>query len=75
VTDEDKIWILVARRLSGEATARDAAALSDLLQKTPALLPKLDILEQIWVSRKNASNAEQTAAIEKIMERIRKSGL
>lgn len=42
------IWVLIARKLSGEATASELAELEDLLKKDPAANYSKEILTDVW---------------------------
>ncbi|MDN3583995.1 FecR family protein [Mucilaginibacter flavus] len=44
----NNIWILIGKKLSGEATAEELLELEELLQQGAADLYPLDMLEQIW---------------------------
>ncbi|MCZ4223359.1 FecR family protein [Pedobacter rhodius] len=45
----NRIWILIGKKLSGEATADEQELLAKLLDEDPASKYQLDILEKTWV--------------------------
>ena len=45
---EDRFWLLISLRLSGEATAEELAELEGLLQLHPEMGLKLEVLYQLW---------------------------
>jgi transmembrane sensor len=48
---EDRFWLLISLRLSGEATAEELAELEGLLQLYPERGLKLEMLYQLWETR------------------------
>lgn len=44
----NNIWILIGKKLSGEATAEELLELEELLQQGAADQYPLDMLEEIW---------------------------
>lgn len=51
----ERIWILVARKLSGEACAYDIAELEELLKKNPEFSYSVQLLIDLWNSTGAAS--------------------
>jgi len=46
--NEDRIWLLAARKLAGEASAAELSELEQLLQANPDLQVKLEAMSKIW---------------------------
>lgn len=44
----ERIWFLMSRNLSGDATEQDKDELNDLLQQHPELMQQYDLLHQLW---------------------------
>lgn len=60
----ERIWFLLSRSLSGDATEQDKEELNSLLQQHPELMQQYDILHQLWSV--NESSYEEPAADDKI---------
>lgn len=70
----EQTWLLIARSLSGEATAAEIEALNQLLHKNPRLQQQYDMLLRIWHSNKagelaNAQHETDKAAIARIIHK------
>lgn len=50
MTEQERIWRLVARRLANEATEQDLNELQELLQKRPEMTYSLQVVSDIWKS-------------------------
>ena len=44
----ERIWFLLSRNLSGDATEQDNDELNHLLQQHPELMQQYDLLHQLW---------------------------
>ena len=44
----ERIWFLLSRNLSGDATEQDNDELNSLLQQHPELMQQYDLLHQLW---------------------------
>ena len=44
----ERIWFLLSRNLSGDATEQDKEELNELLQQHPELMQQYDLLHQLW---------------------------
>ena len=44
----ERIWFLLSRNLSGDATEQDNEELNHLLQQHPELMQQYDLLHQLW---------------------------
>jgi transmembrane sensor len=60
----ERIWFLLSRSLSGDATEQDKEELDGLLQQHPELMQQYDMLHQLWSV--NAAGYEEPAADDKI---------
>jgi putative ABC transport system permease protein len=53
----ERIWILMARKLSGEATAEELAELARIQQEHPEITYSLQVLSDLWHSQQKGSPA------------------
>jgi transmembrane sensor len=60
----ERIWFLLSRSLSGDATEQDKEELNNLLQQQPELMQQYDMLHQLWSV--NTPAHEEPAAGDKI---------
>jgi ferric-dicitrate binding protein FerR (iron transport regulator) len=56
----ERIWFLLARNLSGDATEQDKEELNELLQQHPELMQQYDMLHQLWSVNAPASEEPVT---------------
>src|SRR5687767_5990708 len=56
----ERIWFLLSRSLSGDATEQDKEELNSLLQQQPELMQQYDMLHQLW-SVNTPANEEPVA--------------
>ncbi len=57
----ERIWFLLSRNLSGDATEQDKEELNELLQQHPELMQQYDILHQLWPVNAPASEEPVTS--------------
>ena len=60
----ERIWFLLSRNLSGDATEQDKEELNELLQQHPELMQQYDMLHQLWSV--NAPASEEPATNDKL---------
>jgi transmembrane sensor len=60
----ERIWFLLSRNLSGDATKEDKEELNRLLQQRPELMQQYDMLQQLWAAHTPAT--EEPVVDEKI---------
>jgi transmembrane sensor len=60
----ERIWFLLSRNLSGDATEQDNEELNHLLQQHPELMQQYDLLHQLWTV--NLPAQEEPATNDKI---------
>jgi transmembrane sensor len=60
----ERIWFLLSRNLSGDATEQDKEELNELMQQHPELMQQYDILHQLWSV--NTPAGEEPAANDKL---------
>src|SRR5688500_11935963 len=60
----ERIWFLLSRSLSGDATEADKEELNQLLQQQPQLMQQYEMLHQLWSVNTPAN--EEPAAGDKI---------
>lgn len=68
----ERIWFLLSRNLSGDATAADREELLQLLQQHPELMQQYDLLQQLWPVNALPQHEETSAdqdAINRIVQR------
>lgn len=54
----DRIWTLVARKLSGEASTEEIVELASLLREKPELHLQIQAISEIWNYNKNEDRTE-----------------
>ncbi|HEV2482944.1 MAG TPA: ABC transporter permease, partial [Puia sp.] len=59
--EADRIWILMARKLSGEATAEELAELARFQQEHPEMTYSFQVLSDCWHSQQQGSAAAKEA--------------
>jgi transmembrane sensor len=64
----EKIWVLMSRSLSGEATAEEQEELMRLLKQQPELLRQYDLLKQLWHPYNDQSTNAEPAKISRILQ-------
>lgn len=67
---EDRFWLLVSLKLSGEATPEELAELDSLLQKAPEMGLKLDLLNNIWKEKHPGLSVRKEEALNKHLLRL-----
>ena len=66
----NKIWYLMSRSLSGEATPEEGALLAEVLQQNPALQQQYHILKTSWSALQKGEELHDTDAESKRISRI-----
>jgi transmembrane sensor len=65
----ERIWFLLSRSLSGDATREDTEELMQLLQQQPELMQQYDMLQQLWtVNNPAKEDPEQTDKVSHILQ-------
>jgi ferric-dicitrate binding protein FerR (iron transport regulator) len=64
----DKIWVLMSRSLSGEATANEQDELTHLLQEQPGLLRQYELLKQLWHPYQDQPTDVEPGKISRILQ-------
>jgi len=67
----NSLWFLIARSLSGEATAEEEQILQQLLQHDAALQQEYDLLKRMWYAEKHAEgniNQQEKENLSRIIE-------
>lgn len=67
---EDKFWLLVSLKLSGEATEEELAALEALLQQHPEMGLQLETLYSLWKGRAPVTYFRKEDALNKHLQRL-----
>ncbi len=71
----DRLWELVAKKLSGESSVQEAAELEELLRQHPEYHYPLQTIADIWFQQGGANPADADAAYERHLERMRLAGV
>jgi ferric-dicitrate binding protein FerR (iron transport regulator) len=66
----DKIWLLMARALNGEASAAEKEELSEVLSQNESLQNQYDLLTRIWKEKEGHIENEDNDAARKTISRI-----
>ena len=66
---EERIWLLISLKLSGEASEDELLELETILREQPSLRLKYSLMEQGWRSRP-ASGSAREAALNRHMQRL-----
>lgn len=67
---EDRFWLLVSLKLSGEATQEELSELDALLQQAPEMGLKLDLLSNIWKEKHPGLSVRKEEALNKHLLRL-----
>ncbi|MHA4809164.1 FecR family protein [Flavitalea flava] len=67
---EDRFWLLVSLKLSGEATPEELSELDALLQASPEMGLKLDMLNNIWREKHPGLSVRKEEALNKHLLRL-----
>lgn len=73
--DTDRIWKLIAGKLSGEATASELEELMELLKKQPAQAYSLEIMEDLWRSTLPVNRQYAEYKYKELLSRMQKMDL
>ena len=66
--EQDRIWLLMARKLSGEATPEELAELARFQQEHPDMTYSLQVLSDLWTSQ-HKETAKEEAGTEDAFQR------
>ena len=67
---EEKLWLLISLKLSGEASEEELTELQGLLQDHPDIALKLDILESIWKEKHGGFSENKNEAFDRHFQRL-----
>jgi ferric-dicitrate binding protein FerR (iron transport regulator) len=73
--DNERIWNLIAKKLSGEASPEELMELEKALRIDPDLHYPLQAVHDLWISNPAPPNTQAENAFERHLERLRASGL
>lgn len=71
----DRLWVLVARKLAGEAGPEDLAELVDLLNKHPDESFAIDSLHQLWPVQPTQDPVSAEESYRQLLRRMQQSGI
>jgi len=71
--DENRIWSLMAKKLSGEASPAELRELQELLQDNPGQAAAMEILSAMWkpAETKDTAPGEEEAAAKQLLQRAK----
>lgn len=69
---QSRIWILIGKKLSGEATGTDLSELNRLVSEHPYLVDQLGILMAAWEHNKAGNIEEDNSAFGKLVDKMKK---
>ncbi|MDP4254963.1 MAG: hypothetical protein Q8938_13210 [Bacteroidota bacterium] len=67
---EERLWVLIARKLTGEASEKDLAELSILLQGNPEAGNQFKVLSNYWGCASKNPGSPVPGAFEKLLAKI-----
>ena len=67
---QEKLWILIARKLTGEASDKDLMELSKEIKDNPEISYMVEILLDFWERTEQPNVKADAATVEKVWERI-----
>ncbi|HVS96755.1 MAG TPA: ABC transporter permease [Puia sp.] len=70
MTEKDRIWVLMARKLTGEASPEEIAELERFQQQHPESTYSLQVLADLWRSRQCADDRDPEAAFNRHLTRM-----
>jgi len=73
--DNDRIWNLIAKKLSGEASPDDLRELESILRFDPELHYSLEALHDMWKKQIEQDASQSEIAFQKHMERMHSMGV
>lgn len=68
--NEEKFWLLVSVKLSGEAQPEELEELETLLQQHPDMELRMQMLQTIWTARAKNTSFDKEASFNKHMQRL-----
>lgn len=68
---EDRIWLLMARRLAGEASEEALKELEKLIEENPGITYQLETILNYWSHTKNITKEQDNEALRKLLARIK----
>lgn len=66
---ENRIWTLMSRKLSGEATVTELEELLEMLAKDPAVYYSMRVIADLWKRKGTTSTEELELAYENHLKR------
>lgn len=68
--DNERFWLLVSLKLSGEATEEQLQELQDLLRQFPQLNLQMELLDKMWMQKNTDSPVDTGNAYNKHLQRL-----
>lgn len=66
---QDRVWVLMSRKLAGEATENELQELLDMLERDPAVYYSMKIVSDMWKNLKNPGKEELETVYKKHLNR------
>lgn len=71
----EKIWFLIARKLSGEASETELTELEQLLRQNPEENYSMEVMQDLWKSRPAADSSYAENEYQKLTLKLKQQGL
>lgn len=75
MVNNDRIWLLIGRKLAGEASAEELRELEQLLRTHPDIHFPLQTLSDLWSRKSSDSDTELANAYSLHLEKMRQAGI
>jgi transmembrane sensor len=73
--DQNRIWNLVARKISGEASYEELRELYRLLAKNPDIASSQNFLSELWEFKMQEKHGNSEKAYQKLIYRLKEKGI
>jgi len=73
--EQRKIWLLLAKKLAGEASKRDVRDLEKLIKDNPEFSYQIEIIISFWSSNKSAIEKKDEAGFQNLLKKIESAKL
>lgn len=66
----DHIWILIAKKLTGEASLMEQSELTRLLADDPAMQERVNVITEFWKHREQPTEEEVSHLFDKLWQKL-----
>lgn len=70
MTNEEYVWVLISKKLSGEAAAEELQELDELLKSNSDMQQRVQLLESLWKSSADKNSLHRKDAFLKHLQRL-----